>query len=239
MEPREDSYDDYDRGGTESGRLFRDRTDAGAQLADALEAYRGRKPLVLGIPRGGVPVAYEVAQRLGGELDVIVARKIGVPGHEEYAMGAVASDGTQYISARTRAEVAISDAALAPLIAAERAEAERRERRFRAGLPALHPAGRTVIVVDDGLATGATMRAAVRSLRSRGAEHIVIAIPVGSKQACRSLAREADALICPHQPDPFYAVGMHYHEFDQTRDEEVERLLRTQRARSAERATAE
>jgi putative phosphoribosyl transferase len=228
MEPREDGFGYYESSG--AGALFRDRADAGAQLADELLQYRGRNPLVLGIPRGGVPVAYEIARRLEGDLDVIVARKMGAPGQEELGIGAVASDGSRYVSAKLRTLVGISDTELEHLAQRELAEAQRREARFRAGLDALHPAGRIVIVVDDGLATGATMRAAIRSLRSRGAEHVVVAVPVGAPDTCRTIAREVDQLVCPHQPDPFYSVGNHYRKFDQTSDEEVEQLLHKQRA---------
>lgn len=233
MDPREDAFGYYDLAASSGRRFFRDRADAGRQLARALSQFQGRNPLVLGIPRGGVPVAYQVAQHLGGELDVIVARKVGAPGQEELAIGAVGSDGTAYINVQLRKLCGVSEERFAQLAEVQREEAMRREQVFRAGLPALHPAGRIAIVVDDGLATGATMRAAVRSLKARGAEYVVIAIPVGSPDSCLSLAREADLLVCPHQPEPFHAVGAHYEVFDQTSDEEVERLLHDQRERSA------
>ncbi|MEY4582437.1 MAG: hypothetical protein RL701_7140, partial [Pseudomonadota bacterium] len=161
MEPRQDAFGHYERPARGHGTpRYRDRADAGLQLAAALSAYRGSKPLVLGIPRGGVPVAHHVAQELEGELDVIVARKLGMPGQEEYAFGAVASDGTQYVNAKLQALAGVSATKLSVLAAAQRTEAERREQLFRAGLPALQPHGRIAIVVDDGLATGATMRVA-------------------------------------------------------------------------------
>ncbi|HKU37247.1 MAG TPA: phosphoribosyltransferase [Polyangiales bacterium] len=229
MIPREDGFGHYEGHARRHGRLFRDRKDAGVQLSAALRAYAGRNALVLAIPRGGVPVAYEVANHLQGELDVIVARKIGAPSQRELAIGAVASDGTRYVNARLQKLANVSAAALERLSDLERHEAEQREQRFRGGLPALQPQGRIAIVVDDGLATGATMLAAVRSLRARGAEHIVIAAPVGSVEACNALAPEADALVCPHRPEPFYAVGHYYEDFDQTSDEEVEHYLHAQR----------
>lgn len=238
MIPRQDAFGHYERAPGHRGALFRNRADAGAQLSVALQAYAGREPLVLGIPRGGVPVAYEVAKRLHGELDVIVARKLGAPSQPELAIGAVASDGTRYVNTRLQRVARVSPEALERLTEIESAEAKRREERFRVGLPALAPAGRIVIVVDDGLATGATMRAAVRSLRARGAEHTVIAVPVGSIHACESLGREVDVLVCPHRPEPFNAVGQYYENFDQTSDAEVERCLRAQRRRGSQRMPA-
>jgi len=223
MQPRDGGFGD-DRAPFDG--LFDDRVDAGAQLAAALESYRKSNPLVLGIPRGGVPIAYEIAKRLGADLDVIVVRKIGAPGQEELAIGAVASDGTLYVDAELQEMTGVSDAELARLTEVQSAEARRREVRFRAGLPALHPEGRITIVADDGLATGSTMRAAIASLRRRGAERIVVAVPVGSAESCRHIGAEVDDLVCLYRPEPFYAVGQHYRVFEQTSDEEVERLLR-------------
>ncbi len=151
-------------------------------------------------------------------------------------IGAVASDGTRYVNTRLQRLASVSPAALERLTEIERAEAKRREDMFRAGLPALQPAGRIVIVVNDGLATGATMCAAVRSLRARGAEHTVIAVPVGSIDACESLGREVDVLVCPNRPETFYAVGQYYEDFGQTSDLKVERCLRAQRKRAKQRA---
>lgn len=232
MLPRQDGFGHYERG--RRPRRFLDRRDAGSQLAAALQAYRGSNPLVLGIPRGGVPVAYEVAKALDGDLDVIVARKIGAPSQPELAIGAVACDGTRYINAKLRTWAGLSDAALERLADVQQAEARASEQRFRAELPPLDPSGRIAIVVDDGLATGATMRAALRSLRARGAQQLVVALPVGAPQACRSLEREVDRLLCLQQPEVFDAVGQHYEVFDQTTDAEVEGLLRKQRKRRAQ-----
>jgi putative phosphoribosyl transferase len=214
-------------------RMFRDRADAGAKLATALGAYRRSHPLILGLPRGGVPVAYHVAQRLDADLDVIVVRKIAAPKQPELAIGAVAADGSSYINAKLRAWSGLSAPAFARVTEDARSEAQAREQRFRSGLPPVDPAGRLVIVVDDGLATGATMTAALRSLRRAGAENVVVAVPVGSSQACASIAREVDALICIFQPEPFHAVGEHYEHFEQCTDDEVQRLLLNQRRHRA------
>ncbi len=187
MDAREDTVGDYEDEGAR-GWSFRDRKDAGQQLARALSEYRGQEALVLGIPRGGVPVAYEIACSLDAELDVIVARKIGAPGQEEFGIGAIAADGTLVINEDMRAYVHISEPELEQRTQEQSAEAQRREHRFRVGLPALSPAGRLVIVVDDGLATGATLRAAVRSLQRRGAERLVVAVPVGAPEACTRIS---------------------------------------------------
>jgi putative phosphoribosyl transferase len=225
--PREDR-------GHVAQRIFRDRADAGAKLATALSAYRKSHPLILGIPRGGVPVAYHVAKELDADLDVIVARKISVPKHPELAIGAIAADGSSYTNAKLRAWSGLSDTELARVTDAAREEAHAREQRFRMGLAPVAPAGRLVIVVDDGLATGATMIAALRSLRRAGAENVVVAVPVGSSLACGSIAREVDALICLLQPEPFHTVGEHYEHFEQCTDDEVQRLLLKQRRQRAQ-----
>lgn len=214
-------------------RMFRDRADAGAKLATALSAYRRSHPLILGVPRGGVPVAYQVAQRLDTDLDVIVARKIAAPQQPELAIGAVAADGSSYINAKLRTWSALSTHEFARVTEAARVDAQAHEQRFRMGLAPVEPAGRLVIVVDDGLATGATMTAALRSLRRAGAENVVVAVPVGSSQACASIAREVDALICLFQPEPFHAVGEHYEHFEPCPDDEVQRLLLNQRRHRA------
>lgn len=213
--------------------LFANRADAGAHLGRALARYRGQRPLVLGIPRGGLPVAAEVARALDGELDVIVARKLGSPVSEELAVGAVTSDGTRYINEATVDELAVSDAYLDRVTRQKAAEAEERERRFRAGRPALPVEGRTVILVDDGLATGSTMIAAARSIRARHPQRLVIAVPVGPSGTCVAMRAEADEVVCLEMPEYFTAVGLHYGDFSQTEDEEVERILRESPAPAA------
>lgn len=204
---------------------FRDRADAGARLAERLESYRGQDALVLGIPRGGVPVAAEVARRLDAELDVLVARKLGAPYQPELALGAVTADGGRFLNAEIVSELEVSDAHLARVTAAEMAEAQRRQQRFRGPRPAPRVAGRVVLLVDDGLATGATMRAAVRAVRAQGPARLVVAVPVGSHQACAALRAEADAVVSLYEPEPFLAVGLYYEHFAPTEDHEVRRLL--------------
>lgn len=223
-------HDDRNHAGQ---RMFRDRADAGLKLATALNAYRKAHPLILGIPRGGVPVAYHIAKKLDADLDVIVARRIVVPKPPELAIGAVAADGSSYVNAKLRAWSALSDSAFARVTEAAREEAQAHEQRFRMGLAPLAPAGRMVIVVDDGLATGSTMTAALRALWRAGAENVVVAVPVGASQACASIAREVDALICLFQPEPFHAVGEHYEHFEACTDDEVQRLLLNQRRHRA------
>lgn len=212
--------------GSHEALLFRDRLDAGKQLAARLEHYRGSRALVLGIPRGGVPVAAAVARELGADLDIIVARKIGAPEQRELALGAVTADGACTFNEGLIRELGVSRSILARQVAAVTAEAQERERRLRDGRRATPVAGRTAILVDDGLATGATMRAAIRSLRTRRAAQIVAAVPVGSHEACSAIASEADELICLYQPSDFYAVGQFYRDFRPTEDEEVLRILR-------------
>jgi putative phosphoribosyl transferase len=222
---------------------FRDRRDAGARLAARLAAYRGRDALVLTIPRGGVPVGDEVARCLGAELDVVVARKLGAPGQPELAIGAVTADGGRFLNERLVAESGAAGAYLAAVTARERVEARRREERFRGRAPPPRVAGRTVILVDDGLATGATMRAAVRSVRQGGPERLVVAVPVGAAGACAELGAECDEVVCLGTPEPFRAVGPYYRDFRPTRDAEVEQILRQAHARrgatAAEPAAAE
>ncbi len=202
-----------------------DRAEGGARLADALEPYRDRNSLVLGIPRGGVVTAAEVARRLGAELDVVVARKLGAPGHEELAIGAVTANGGRYLNAELIAELGVSEAAIEAVTARQREEARRREALFRDGRPPPVIAGRVVIVVDDGLATGATMRAALRSVRAAGPATLVAAVPVGAPESCDDLATEADVVVCLQRPEPFLAVGSHYEQFEATSDDEVSDIL--------------
>jgi putative phosphoribosyl transferase len=210
--------------------LFRDREDAGGHLAAALAKYRGQDALVLGIPRGGVPVAAEVARRLEAELDVVVARKLGAPLQPELAMGAVTANGGLFVDDEIVAEIGVDQDELNRVIARERAEAKARERRFRGERPPPRIARRTVIVVDDGLATGATMRAAVHAVRGDGPARLVAAVPVGSGYARDALAEEVDEVVCLHAPEPFWAVGLYYANFAPVEDAEVQRILQEYRA---------
>lgn len=205
---------------------FRDRRDAGQQLAEVLRVYaRSSEAIVLGLPRGGVPVAYEIAMRLELPLDVFVVRKLGVPGHEELAFGAIASSGVQVLHQETVDVLGISPAVVERVAAAERLELDRRERLYRAGLPPLRLENRMVILVDDGLATGATMAAAVAGVRAGDPREVVVAVPVASREAVADLDRVADACIALQRPVPFLSVGAHYERFDQTSDDEVRALL--------------
>ena len=205
---------------------YRDRRDAGRRLAAELAAYRDRGSLlVLAIPRGGVPVAYEVARALGAPLDVVVVRKLGVPFQPELAMGAIASGGIRVLNSEVVDELGYPDSVIEAVAAHELSEVVRRERAYRGDRPALDPRGKIAIVVDDGLATGSSMRAAVASLQRRGTTSVVVAVPVGAESTCRQLARVADAVVCPLQPKTFVAVGQWYEDFIQTSDDEVRRLL--------------
>lgn len=204
---------------------FADRQAAGDALADALAYYRGADVLVLGLPRGGVPVAARVAEALNAELDVIVARKLASPISAELAIGAVTADGERYLNEGLISELAVSDTYLSAVTELRRNEAQRDESQFRDARPAPRIGGRIVILVDDGLATGATMHAAVRSVRNQGPAHLIVAAPVGSHEACTTLAEEADEVVCPWRPEPFGAVGTYYRDFSQTTDEEVRQVL--------------
>jgi predicted phosphoribosyltransferase len=211
--------------------LFRDRSEAGRRLAAGLAAYANRPDvLVLALPRGGVPVAYEVARSLQAPLDVFLVRKLGVPGREELAMGAIATGGVRVLNEDVVHALDIPEEAIAAAAAEERRELARRERIYRDDRPAPDVRGRVVILVDDGLATGSTMRAAVVALRRQGPACIVVAVPVGSAETCAELQEVADEVVCVRTPDPFYAVGLWYDDFSQTTDEEVHDLL----ARAAE-----
>ena len=206
--------------------LFRDRRDAGRLLAEKLAAYANRPDvLVLALPRGGVPVAYEVAHRLGAPLDVFVVRKLGVPGHEELAMGAVATGGVRVLNDQLVEQLGIPDQMIDAVAARERQELARRERLYRGGRPPPDVRGRTVILVDDGLATGATMYAAIEALRKQNPGRIVVAVPTASPETCEEMKVKADHVICAITPDPFQAVGRWYQDFSQTSDEEVADLL--------------
>jgi putative phosphoribosyl transferase len=213
-------------------RVFRDRTDAGAQLAARLGALRGQDVLVLGIPRGGVPVAAEVARNLDAELDNVVARKLGAPFQPELAIGAVTANGGRYLNDALMQEADVTQEYLGAITAREMAEAHRREKRFRGKRTPPRIEGRTVIVVDDGLATGATMRAAVRSLRKRQPARLIVAIPVGPPSTCAALRTEADEVIALLEPEPFLAVGLYYEDFRPTEEGEIELPLRASQQRA-------
>ncbi|MGB3351413.1 MAG: phosphoribosyltransferase [Mycobacterium sp.] len=209
-------------------RTFRDRREAGRFLADKLAHYRGRDDLqVLGLARGGVPVGWEVASFLQAPLDVCLVRKLGVPQWPELAMGAVATGGGVVLNDDLLASLDISDEQIHATITRETTELHRREQVYRAGRGALLLAGRTVILVDDGIATGASMTAAVRSVRSTGPAHIVVAVPVGPASVCRRLRADADAVVCSTTPRDFRAVGQVYEDFHQVSDDEVRDLLAT------------
>jgi predicted phosphoribosyltransferase len=205
---------------------FRDRSQAGRELAEHLQRYAGRDDaIVLGLARGGVPVAYEVARALALPLDVFLVRKLGVPGHEELAMGAIASGGVRVTNPRVTDALDLSPETIASVATREQQELERREHDYRDGGDPASVAGAIAILVDDGLATGASMRAAVEALRQREPAEIVVAVPIAPPDACAELERDADAVICAHTPELFRAVGAWYEHFEQTTDDDVRRLL--------------
>src|SRR6202162_4879672 len=205
---------------------FPNRSEAGRVLGTKLSKYAGRDDvIVLGLPRGGVPVAFEVAQRLGAPLDVFIVRKLGVPGFEELAAGAIASGGVRVLNEDVMRAIPHADEVIEAVTAREIAELERREQIYRQGRPPPELRHRIVILVDDGLATGATMRAAIEALRQSGAAKIVVAVPVGPQDTCRELEEEADETICLSTPEFFQAVGQCYEDFSQTSDEDVRELL--------------
>lgn len=214
---------------------FRDRRDAGRRLGAKLRRYADRDDvIVLALPRGGVPVGAEVARALGAPLDVFLVRKLGVPGHEELAMGAIASGGVRVLNPDVLDQLQIAPRWIDAVAAQELAELTRREAAYRDGRPAPDVRGKAVILVDDGLATGASMKAAVAALRKLGPARIVAAVPVGAPETCDELGKLADEVVCAETPDPFYAVGSWYVDFDQTTDEEVRELL----AEAGDRARA-
>jgi predicted phosphoribosyltransferase len=209
---------------------FRNRTDAGRQLAEKLAAYANQPDvLVLALPRGGVPVGFEVAHALGAPLDVFLVRKLGVPGYEELAMGAVATGGLRVLNDDIVRGLGIREIEIDAVVARELQELARRARLYRGDRPPPDVGGRTMILVDDGLATGATMRAAVQALRQQLPARIVVAVPTASPDTCEALRAEANDVICAMTPEPFIAVGHWYDDFTQTTDDEVHDLL-TRRA---------
>jgi putative phosphoribosyl transferase len=216
---------------------FRDRRDAGRRLSARLAAYTGRPDVVvLALPRGGVPVAYEVAQALGALLDVFLVRKLGMPGHEEFAIGAIASGGVLVLNEETLRDYGVSRDQVEAVVDAEKRELERRERDYRGDRPFPDLAGRTVILIDDGLATGSTMRAAVAALRQEAPVRVIVAVPTAPPETCDEMRSIVDEMICLITPEPFYAVGLWYEDFSQTADDEVRELLG--RAASDKRAAA-
>jgi putative phosphoribosyl transferase len=211
-----------------SRRTFRDRREAGRVLAEELAAYRGKDGLlVLGLARGGVPVGWEVAAALRAELDVFLVRKLGVPQWSELAMGALASGGGVVMNDNVLSSLSISDEQVREVVDRETAELIRREQAYRGGRPVADPHGKTVIVVDDGIATGASMLAAVRALRASSPESIVVAVPVGPQSVSKLLAQEADDVVCATMPNDFEAVGQVFVDFHQVSDDEVRELLAT------------
>ncbi len=205
---------------------FRDRRDAGRRLAARLAAYWGRPDVVvLALPRGGVPVAYEVAEALGAPLDVFLVRKLGMPGHEEFAIGAIASGGVLVLNEETLRDYGVSRDQVEAVVEAEKRELERREHRYRGDRPFPDLVGRTVILIDDGLATGSTMRAAVAALRQERPARVIVAVPTAPPETCDEMRMIVDEMVCLITPEPFYAVGLWYEDFSQTTDEEVHELL--------------
>jgi putative phosphoribosyl transferase len=219
-------------------RIFNDRREAGRLLADALDRYRGRDDvLVLALPRGGLPVAFEVARSLGAPLDVLIVRKLGTPGQPELAMGAVASGGVRVLNDEVVSMLHIDEAAIQRVAEREEQELKRRELAYRGnhGLPDMR--GLIVILVDDGLATGSTMRAGIRALRQLGPGKIVIAVPHGPPDTCETVRAEADELVCLEMPDPYLAVGCWYRSFPQLEDDEVRAYLQKARETMERNAT--
>jgi len=207
--------------------LFEDRFHAGRVLASKLDEFRNRNDVVvLALPRGGVPVAYEVAKALPAPLDVFVVRKLGVPGREELAMGALASGGVVVLNQHVVNHLGISTDIINRAISREEKELERREREYRDGRPPVNVQGRTVILVDDGLATGSSMRVAATALHEQSPAQIVVAVPVAARSTCEEFETEINRVICAVTPEPFWAVGQWYRDFSQTTDEEVRDLLR-------------
>jgi putative phosphoribosyl transferase len=205
---------------------FADRREAGAELAAKLRQYAGRTDVVvLALPRGGLPVAFEVAEALDAPLDIFLVRKLGMPGHREYAMGAIASGGVRVMNEEALRWYNISERAIDAVAREEQHELERRELEYRRGQAAVDLKGRIVILVDDGLATGSSMKAAVQAVRQQAPARVIVAVPVGAPSTCEELAELADEIVCARTPEPFSAVGLWYADFSQTTDEEVRTLL--------------
>ncbi|MGA8595817.1 MAG: phosphoribosyltransferase [Bryobacteraceae bacterium] len=206
--------------------IFRDRADAGRRLADRLaRTTNDPTTIVLGLPRGGVPVAFEVARSLEAELDVFLVRKLGLPGQEELAIGAIASGGVRILNESLIRELQLSKSLIDRITAREEYELKRREDLYRQGRPGVPVRNRAAILVDDGLATGASMKAACRALRLQGPRRIVVAVPVAARETCDEFRIDVDEIVCAFTPTPFLAVGIWYEDFSQTTDEEVQRLL--------------
>jgi putative phosphoribosyl transferase len=218
--------------------VFDDRADAGRKLAARLSAYAKRNDvIVLGIPRGGVPVAFEVAKALEAPLDVFLSRKLGVPGQEELAFGAVASGDVRVLDQQIVESVGISEQQIEQTTQAVKKELERRERIFRGSRPPLKVEGMTAILVDDGIATGSSMRAAIQALRHLKPTRIVVAVPVAPVSTCNRLGPEVDELVCLHMPQSFFAIGQFYGDFSQVPDEEVTGLLQRNAGPAVQKAT--
>jgi predicted phosphoribosyltransferase len=222
----------------ENQQPFADRREAGAELARRLTRYGGRDDVVvLALPRGGVPVAYQVAAALGAPLDVFLVRKLGVPGHRELAMGAIASGGVRVLNEDVVGWYGIPPAVIDEVAREEQAELDRREGAYRDGRSPLELNGRTVLLIDDGLATGSTMKAAVQAVRAQGPARIIVAVPVGAAESCREFSSFADEIVCARIPLRFSAVGQWYRDFSQTTDDEVRELLQEGSRRGAEALT--
>jgi putative phosphoribosyl transferase len=212
--------------GSSSRELFADRRAAGRALAEQMRDYAGKPDvLVLGLPRGGMPVAHELASRLGAQLDVFVVRKLGVPGHEELAFGALASGGGRFLNEDVLGQLGLTASTVEDVSRRERAELDKRERLYRGSRPGPELRDKTVVLVDDGLATGSTMRAAVQAVREQAPAKVVVAVPVAPEDTCAELRGEADEVICVRTPEPFHAVGLWYADFTPTTDDEVRRIL--------------
>lgn len=220
--------------------LFRDRNEAGRKLADRLAAYANYpNAMVLALPRGGVPVAFEVAEALNLPLDIFVVRKLGLPGHEEFAIGAIASGGARVLNQDLIHQLSLSAETIEHIVVCEQRELERRERIYRGQRPMLDVRDRTIIIVDDGLATGSSMRAAIAALRQKRPTKLIVAVPVGARETCSELEALADEAICLETPENFSAVGLWYNDFSQITDEEVIDLLARNQINSEARSISQ